>query len=175
MEVSCFYTISFFICCENILSFYYNCIYFVVDWIVSFWCWQCLMCWNSTIFYIVKLFLFFELSIFVLFFCLYCNIFFHCGSSYLVISIDFDEVPTKLESKVIDVGNNTLCLHGIVFSSVDYACPKCWFPYIHEKELQNVNKGRQRTRRHPEMWAINVFDKWWEFCGFNTKNPLKIW
>jgi len=46
--------------------------------------------------------------------------------------------------------------------------------YIHEKELQNVNKGRQRTSRNLEMWAINVFDKWWEFCGFNTKNPLKI-
>jgi hypothetical protein len=25
------------------------------------------------------------------------------------------------------------------------------------------------------MWAINAFDKWWEFCSFNTKNPLKIW
>jgi hypothetical protein len=168
MEVSCLYTTGFLIYCESVLSFYCKWFYFVVNWIVSFWCWQCLMCWNSNFFTLLN-FLFFPTKHIYLFFVYVAIHFFHCGSSYIV--IDFDEVPTKLESKVVDVSNDTLCLHGIVSSNVDDACPKCWFPYIHEKELQNVNKRRQRASRHAKMWTINAFDRWREFCGFNVKNP----
>jgi hypothetical protein len=35
------------------------------------------------------------------------------GSSYLVIPTNFDEVPTELESKVVDASSDTLCFHDI--------------------------------------------------------------
>jgi len=50
--------------------------------------------------------------------------------------------------------------------------PKSWFFEIDDKELENVNKRGQRMSKHVKLWAMNAFNEWRLFHGFNMAKSI---